>query len=95
MKTACNLSLIFECSFTELLQQYSGAMQKASDVESEYNNHFKYLQSPQMKLKRQELKQQEEELRELEQTLGMCFYHCRLVFLMHSMLVMQYCILKY
>lgn len=70
-------------------------MQKASDVEYEYNNHFKYLQSPQMQQKRQELKQQEEELRELEQTLGMCFYHCRLVFLMHSMLVMQYCILKY
>jgi len=83
MKTACNLSIIFECSLTELLQQYSGAMQKASDVESEYKNYFQYLQSPQMKQKRQELKQQEEELKELEQTLGMCFTIVDLYFSCH------------
>lgn len=58
------------CLQIELLQQYSGAMQKASDVKSDYNSHFQYLQSPQMKQKRQEFKQQEEELRELEQTLA-------------------------
>ncbi|XP_050970942.1 structural maintenance of chromosomes flexible hinge domain-containing protein 1 isoform X1 [Labeo rohita] len=54
----------------ELLQQYGVALQKATDVQSEYNNHLQYLQSPDMKKKQQELQQQEEELRELEYSLA-------------------------
>ncbi|XP_073691670.1 structural maintenance of chromosomes flexible hinge domain-containing protein 1-like [Garra rufa] len=54
----------------ELLQQYLVAMQKASDVRSEYSSHVQYLQSPDMKKKQQDLQQQEEELRELENSLA-------------------------
>uniref|UniRef100_A0A671K946 Structural maintenance of chromosomes flexible hinge domain-containing protein 1-like n=1 Tax=Sinocyclocheilus anshuiensis TaxID=1608454 RepID=A0A671K946_9TELE len=61
----------------ELLQQCRVAMQKASEVRSEYNSHLEHLQSPQMKQKQQELQQQEQELRDLEGSLGMCFRQCR------------------
>ncbi|XP_051523356.1 structural maintenance of chromosomes flexible hinge domain-containing protein 1-like isoform X2 [Myxocyprinus asiaticus] len=61
------------CTQIELLQQYSVAMQKANEVQSDYNSHLQYLQSPQMKQKQQKLQQQEEELKDIEQTLGACF----------------------
>uniref|UniRef100_A0A673GZ29 Structural maintenance of chromosomes flexible hinge domain-containing protein 1-like n=1 Tax=Sinocyclocheilus rhinocerous TaxID=307959 RepID=A0A673GZ29_9TELE len=61
----------------ELLQQCRVAMQKSSDVQSDYNSHLEHLQSPQMKQKQQELQQQEQELRDLEGSLGMCFRQCR------------------
>ncbi|XP_016325193.1 structural maintenance of chromosomes flexible hinge domain-containing protein 1-like isoform X2 [Sinocyclocheilus anshuiensis] len=54
----------------ELLQQCRVAMQKASEVRSEYNSHLEHLQSPQMKQKQQELQQQEQELRDLEGSLA-------------------------
>uniref|UniRef100_A0A671KC72 Structural maintenance of chromosomes flexible hinge domain-containing protein 1-like n=1 Tax=Sinocyclocheilus anshuiensis TaxID=1608454 RepID=A0A671KC72_9TELE len=53
-----------------LLQQCRVAMQKASEVRSEYNSHLEHLQSPQMKQKQQELQQQEQELRDLEGSLA-------------------------
>uniref|UniRef100_A0A673GZ20 Structural maintenance of chromosomes flexible hinge domain-containing protein 1-like n=1 Tax=Sinocyclocheilus rhinocerous TaxID=307959 RepID=A0A673GZ20_9TELE len=54
----------------ELLQQCRVAMQKSSDVQSDYNSHLEHLQSPQMKQKQQELQQQEQELRDLEGSLA-------------------------
>uniref|UniRef100_A0A671KCE0 Structural maintenance of chromosomes flexible hinge domain-containing protein 1-like n=1 Tax=Sinocyclocheilus anshuiensis TaxID=1608454 RepID=A0A671KCE0_9TELE len=63
--------------YNQLLQQCRVAMQKASEVRSEYNSHLEHLQSPQMKQKQQELQQQEQELRDLEGSLGMCFRQCR------------------
>lgn len=55
---------------TELLQQYCVAMQKESEVRSDYDGHMQYLQSQQMKQKQQELHEQERELRHIEKTLG-------------------------
>lgn len=54
----------------ELLQQYLVALQKASDVQAEYDSHMEYLQSPEMKVKRKELKQQEDQLKDVEQKIG-------------------------
>uniref|UniRef100_A0A672NK77 Structural maintenance of chromosomes flexible hinge domain containing 1 n=1 Tax=Sinocyclocheilus grahami TaxID=75366 RepID=A0A672NK77_SINGR len=68
--------LVFGCVCAELLQQCRVAMQKASDVRSDYNSHLEHLQSPEMKQKQQELQQQEQELRDLEGSLGMCFRQC-------------------
>uniref|UniRef100_A0A672P6A9 Structural maintenance of chromosomes flexible hinge domain containing 1 n=1 Tax=Sinocyclocheilus grahami TaxID=75366 RepID=A0A672P6A9_SINGR len=68
----------------ELLQQCRVAMQKASEVRSEYNSHLEHLQSPEMKQKQQDLQQQEQELRELEETLGMCFWHCRAAYFLNA-----------
>uniref|UniRef100_A0A673LB61 Structural maintenance of chromosomes flexible hinge domain-containing protein 1-like n=1 Tax=Sinocyclocheilus rhinocerous TaxID=307959 RepID=A0A673LB61_9TELE len=68
----------------ELLQQCCVAMQKASEVRSEYNSHLEHLQSPEMKQKQQDLQQQEQELRELEETLGMCFWHCRAAYFLNA-----------
>ncbi|XP_016099444.1 structural maintenance of chromosomes flexible hinge domain-containing protein 1 [Sinocyclocheilus grahami] len=62
--------LVFGCVCAELLQQCRVAMQKASDVRSDYNSHLEHLQSPEMKQKQQELQQQEQELRDLEGSLA-------------------------
>ncbi|XP_056603015.1 structural maintenance of chromosomes flexible hinge domain-containing protein 1 [Triplophysa dalaica] len=54
----------------ELLQQYLGGMQKAANVQSDYNSHLQYLQSPEMKQKQRELQQQEDEWKDIEKTLA-------------------------
>ncbi|XP_066536910.1 structural maintenance of chromosomes flexible hinge domain-containing protein 1 [Hoplias malabaricus] len=58
------------CKQIELLQQYSGALQKASEVKADYDSHMQYLQSPQMKQKHQELVAQEHQLRDIEKKLA-------------------------
>lgn len=63
------------CLCVELLQQYLGGMQKAANVQSDYNSHLQYLQSPEMKQKQRELQQQEDEWKDIEKTLGL-FLSC-------------------
>ncbi|KAI5104111.1 structural maintenance of chromosomes flexible hinge domain-containing protein 1 [Silurus meridionalis] len=58
------------CKQKELLQQYSVAVENALKVKADYEMHMEYLQSPQMKKKKQELQQQEKALREIEKELG-------------------------
>ncbi|KAI4890516.1 hypothetical protein NFI96_011443 [Prochilodus magdalenae] len=58
------------CKQIELLQQYSVAVQKALEVQSDYESHIQYLQSPKMKQKQHELQEQERELRDIEKQLA-------------------------
>ncbi|XP_062850084.1 structural maintenance of chromosomes flexible hinge domain-containing protein 1 isoform X2 [Trichomycterus rosablanca] len=54
----------------ELLQQYLVAKQNASEVQAEYNTQNEYLQSPGMKQKRHELRQQEDKLKDIEKQIA-------------------------
>ncbi|XP_022533344.2 structural maintenance of chromosomes flexible hinge domain-containing protein 1 isoform X2 [Astyanax mexicanus] len=54
----------------ELLQQYSVAVQKASEVRADFDGHMLYLKSPEMKQKQRELQDQEKTLKDIEKKLA-------------------------
>lgn len=60
----------------ELLQQYRGALEKCRAVQADYEAHQEYLQSPEMRQKEHELKEQRKELQDIEKKLGMLGQSC-------------------
>lgn len=55
----------------ELLQQYRSAVCKLGTVNEDLNGQLEYLHTPDMKKKKQELDEQEKNLKIIEQKLGM------------------------
>ncbi|XP_012507531.1 PREDICTED: structural maintenance of chromosomes flexible hinge domain-containing protein 1 [Propithecus coquereli] len=55
----------------DLLQQYRSALCKLDAVNKDLNNQLEYLRTPDMKQKKQELDEQEKNLKLIEQKLGM------------------------
>lgn len=56
--------------FAELLQQYRSAVCKLGTVNEDLNGQLEYLHTPDMKKKKQELDEQEKNLKIIEQKLG-------------------------
>ncbi|XP_042202823.1 structural maintenance of chromosomes flexible hinge domain-containing protein 1 isoform X2 [Callorhinchus milii] len=55
----------------ELIQQYHSAMIKLTNVKEELELQLKYISSPEMNLKHKELNDQENQLKQIEQKIGM------------------------
>lgn len=59
----------------DLLQQYRNAVDKLNSLLKDLNSQLEYLQSPEMKKKKQELDEREKNLKLIEQKLGMTPTH--------------------
>ncbi|XP_031439419.1 structural maintenance of chromosomes flexible hinge domain-containing protein 1 isoform X2 [Clupea harengus] len=57
-------------SHAEMLQQYRAALDKSQEVQADYDAHVQYLQSPEMRQKERELKEQTSQLQDIEQELA-------------------------
>lgn len=58
--------------FADLLQQYRTAVAKLNTVIEDLSRQSQYLHTPDMKKKKQELDEQEKNLKLIEQKLGVC-----------------------
>ena len=56
--------------FVDLLQQYRAAVCRLGSVNEDLNGQLKYLHTPDMKRKKQELDEHEKNLKLIEQKLG-------------------------
>ncbi|XP_036377090.1 structural maintenance of chromosomes flexible hinge domain-containing protein 1 [Megalops cyprinoides] len=59
------------CTQIELLQQYCIAKMKYRQVKEDYEIHMQYMKSPDMVQKEKEMKEQEDQLKDIELKLGM------------------------